>query len=205
MNATSTPAPQPTTKLVEIRLSAITRMEYTETVEVPIGITAAQLSDLAHRRYDTVGAGEFKEDADYWERGDCFAVDAEAPISEPTVKVTIDNEGGLDIREMPTARYVVADNWSHIFIGRNDSNTRWVFDTQLNTLLTAQLQSGNKWDELRGYTRADLLESIQQNDVIQDFEDNGLTATNELPQWAPAAAQPDESGTAESRPDRQRG
>lgn len=86
----------PTTKLVEVRLSALTRVEYMEVVEVPVDITADQLNELVNRRYDKVDGGEYVNDPEYWERGSCYAVDSDMPEAEPTLKVVIDADG-LDV------------------------------------------------------------------------------------------------------------
>lgn len=67
----------PKTKTVEVRLAALTRVEYTERVEVPADITAAELEQLVQERYDAVDGGLYTDDPDYWEQGNCYATDAE--------------------------------------------------------------------------------------------------------------------------------
>ncbi len=59
------------TKLVRITLTAQTRMEYTEIVEVPVNMTEHELNVLVAKRYDEVDGTEFVEDPEYWERGYC--------------------------------------------------------------------------------------------------------------------------------------
>ena len=75
----------PATKLVEVRLSAYTRVEYMEVVEVPANITQAELDDLVNARYRQVDGGEFTSDPEYWERGTCEAVLTDMPIAVPSM------------------------------------------------------------------------------------------------------------------------
>lgn len=57
------------TKKVRITLSALTRVEYSEVVEVPVSYNEDQMNDLANQLYSTLDGGEFNADPDYWERG----------------------------------------------------------------------------------------------------------------------------------------
>lgn len=52
------PKAKPATRLVEIRLSALTRVEYTEVMEVPANISDDELNDLVNCRYRDVDGGE---------------------------------------------------------------------------------------------------------------------------------------------------
>lgn len=79
----SSPAKAQGTRLVEVRLSALTRVEYTEVVEVPADISDAELGQLVDQRYAAVDGGEFTPDSEYWERGTCYAAAAE-PGDVPT-------------------------------------------------------------------------------------------------------------------------
>lgn len=74
-----------TTNLVEVRLSALTRVEYMEIVEVPVNITHAELDDLVNARYRQVDGGEFASDPEYWERGTCEAVVTDMPNAAPSM------------------------------------------------------------------------------------------------------------------------
>jgi len=67
-----------TTKLVRVHLTALTLLEYTEVVEVPADITDDELDGLVQKRYDAVDGGLFVGDPHYWEKGRCFATDADA-------------------------------------------------------------------------------------------------------------------------------
>jgi hypothetical protein len=83
------------TKLVEIRLAALVRVEHTEVVEVPANITEEELQQLVNDRYNKVDGGEYVDDADYWERGHCYATDAHAG-GEPSL-MAIRVEGGMHV------------------------------------------------------------------------------------------------------------
>lgn len=87
---------KPATKLVEVRLSALTRVEYMEVVEVPADISDDELNDLVNTRYSNVDGGEFQPDPEYWERGSCYAVDSDMPGATPTL-MAFRTEHGLHI------------------------------------------------------------------------------------------------------------
>lgn len=76
---------KPATKLVRITLTAFTRMEYAEVMEVPADITQAELDNIINERYDRVDGGDYSEDPDYWRRGQCFAETEDKAVSEPTM------------------------------------------------------------------------------------------------------------------------
>ena len=67
----------PEEKMVKVRvyLSALTRMEYTFDKMVPESAANSEqeLVDLANKEYFDADAGEFKEDDQFWEKGDCWA------------------------------------------------------------------------------------------------------------------------------------
>ena len=76
------------TKLVEIRLSALTRVEHMEVLEVPADCTPSELNELVNKRYEEVDAGEFTADPEYWERGTCEAVDSDMPDAKASLRVS---------------------------------------------------------------------------------------------------------------------
>lgn len=92
----------PATKLVEVRLSALTRVEYMEVVEVPADIAQEELDDLVNARYRQVDGGEFTSDPEYWERGTCEAVDSDMPDATPTM-MAFRTEHGLHIERADAA------------------------------------------------------------------------------------------------------
>jgi len=92
----------PATKLVEVRLSALTRVEYVEVVEVPADITQEELDDLVNKRYEQVDGGDYVSDPDYWKRGTCEAVDSQRPDATPTM-MAFRAEHGLHIERADAA------------------------------------------------------------------------------------------------------
>lgn len=56
------------TKLVRVTLAAMTRVEYSEVIEVPAEMTEAQLDALVDQRYNAVDGGLYVSDPEYWER-----------------------------------------------------------------------------------------------------------------------------------------
>lgn len=87
----------PKTKLVEVRLSALTRVEFMEVVEVPADVTQDELNALVNMRYSDIDGDQFTNDPEYWERGSCYAIDSDMPNAVPTVKAIRAN-GSLCIR-----------------------------------------------------------------------------------------------------------
>ena len=63
------------TKKVRINLSAMTRAEWSCSITVPKNISDDKLQELVRHFYDSVDAGEFTEDNEYWEKGDCYVED----------------------------------------------------------------------------------------------------------------------------------
>lgn len=74
------------TKLVRINLAVLTRVEYSEVVEVPSDMTEEELEALVDQRYREVDGGEYWDDSEYWERStSCgFAIenDSQAEVTK---------------------------------------------------------------------------------------------------------------------------
>lgn len=88
------------TQLVEIRLSALTRVEYVEVARVPSTLTDSELNDLVLKRYDQVDGGNFFDDPEYWERGTCYATPAAADaVAQIEVHM---GSSGMVISAIPT-------------------------------------------------------------------------------------------------------
>lgn len=66
------------TKKIRINLSAYTRVEYSEVIEVPVDTTDEELDEKVRQMYSDTDGGEFCSDNDYWEKGHCDWEDAEA-------------------------------------------------------------------------------------------------------------------------------
>ena len=56
---------------VQIRLAALTRMEYTKEIEVPDDTPDHVLDQKLKEIYDKTDGDKYLEDFDYWERGLC--------------------------------------------------------------------------------------------------------------------------------------
>lgn len=83
------------TKLVEVRLSALTRQEYMEVVEVPVDITLIELNNLVQKRYQAVDGGKFTSDPEYWEQSTCEAVDSDMPTAKASLVASRTAEGSF--------------------------------------------------------------------------------------------------------------
>jgi len=60
------------TKQVTIHLAALTRVEYSETVEVPVEFDKELMEEIVLETYDAVDGGEYNDDMDFWEKGNCY-------------------------------------------------------------------------------------------------------------------------------------
>lgn len=102
------------TKLVEVRLSALTRHEHMEVVEVPVDITPQELNSLVNQRYETVDGGEFWPDPEYWERDSCYAIDSEQTDAKASLLASR-TAGGLLVKraeaEMPAINNGESPTW----------------------------------------------------------------------------------------------
>ena len=87
------------TKKVRITLSALTRVEFTEILEVPADMTDEELNDLVDQRCDEVDGGEYTDDPHFWEKGDSCGWDIENdPRTVPGGKVARDNDGTFVVK-----------------------------------------------------------------------------------------------------------
>jgi len=57
-------------KKVRITIGALTRVEYTTTVEVPDDADDDAIREMADEIYDSTDGGEFQDDPNFWERGE---------------------------------------------------------------------------------------------------------------------------------------
>lgn len=63
------------TKKVRIHATGYTRVEYLETVDVPVELDAMDLQELADLVYDDSEGDEFTNDGQYWSKGECSATE----------------------------------------------------------------------------------------------------------------------------------
>lgn len=89
-------------------------------------------------------------------------------------------------------RYVVCEDWGHIFPGDELTNTRWVIDRIGGSLVKAQAQildaDRDQWVDLTGDQARDLKLSLDQNFGGGDYADAnlahfGVDLVDELPEW----------------------
>lgn len=82
-------------------------------------------------------------------------------------------------------RYLVSESWNHIFVGRTEQLTRWVFDREAGTMMLGQMyQEPGKWSNLHWSALNDLYASIQDNDSLGTLADSSVTTSETLPAWA---------------------
>jgi len=84
------------TKKIHIVLSALTRVEYSEVLEVPANMTAEELDELVDQRYDDVDGGEYYDDPDFWERGQGCGYQNE-PADSSTSGTVKRGDGGFEV------------------------------------------------------------------------------------------------------------
>ena len=58
------------TRRISIQLSALTRKEYTEILEIPADMSDDDIENLVGQRKDAIESDEYVEDRYFWERGD---------------------------------------------------------------------------------------------------------------------------------------
>ena len=96
----SEPQTSPQTRRVRICLSALTRVEYSEVLEVPVTMTRGDLDDLVERRYSDIDGTRFTEDMEFWEQGDCHWVSADP--SDPVDGRVTTGPDGFEVEDLST-------------------------------------------------------------------------------------------------------
>lgn len=81
-------------KLVRVTLAALTRVEYSEVIEVPADMTEAELEALVNQRYDEVDGGEYTSDDHFWEKSDSCEVTAAQATDKADFKLKRNKTGG---------------------------------------------------------------------------------------------------------------
>lgn len=56
---------------VRLRLSALTRLEFTKVVDVPEGTTKEELDQMVDDLYEETEGEDYYDDPHYWEKGTC--------------------------------------------------------------------------------------------------------------------------------------
>lgn len=102
-------------------------------------------------------------------------------VTGDDIQVLLDD--AIDAHEL--THYMVG-HWEHIFHDNAPaSQCRIVLDRVAQAVIYAQVKLENSWRSLGKDDRADLLESMNDNDVWSSIDmQEGLDKTNELPSWA---------------------
>lgn len=91
----------------------------------------------------------------------------------------------LAIEEHAMTLYMHGE-WEHIFFeGNPASECRLLLNTVEQIVVCAQVRDGDEWKTLNHESRADLLDSINDNDVWSNTDlSDEFERTNERPHWA---------------------
>lgn len=182
-----------TTKKVRITLAALTRVEYTEVLEVPADMSDEDLEALVDKRYDDVDGGNFVDDPDYWVRGECSFSIADEMDPEPNGVVAIDEDGNIVVsmgddkaHAVAIPRYLVAEGWSHL-LESGESTVRFALDRFSKAIIYAEILVGQKWCTASEALRKDLEDSVinANSERLESPVDYGLDKVDEdgLPSW----------------------
>ncbi len=98
---------QGTTRLVTIELTAMTRVQYSASVSVPVDATDEEIDELVNAMYARTDGSDFVDDPDYWERGNCYASPA---VDEPRADFQYSRcVDGAMVLEPMTMKHIIAD------------------------------------------------------------------------------------------------
>lgn len=79
--------------------------------------------------------------------------------------------------------YLVSHHWGHIFVGKREETTRWIYDCAKEELVSAQVLNGSEWVDLDAVAMSDLLEDIHSNDAPGAPVEWYLGIFDTLPSW----------------------
>lgn len=77
------------TRKIRVTLAALTRVEYSEVLEIPASLTQHEVDALVQQRYEDVDGGEYTDDGEYWRRGECHAEAADDSDPSPDNLVSL--------------------------------------------------------------------------------------------------------------------
>lgn len=82
------------------------------------------------------------------------------------------------------ANYACCEGWGHIFAA-SEVPTRWVVDLDSDEMIHAQALDGmGRWQPLDAASIADLMESVRDNDALNEPESFNVELLRDLPEWA---------------------
>lgn len=97
---------------------------------------------------------------------------------------------------MTENRYVISDQdnhpgsgWSHFFIEDRkevERDTRFVYDMDERTLVSADVKRGNKWHAMSRDEKEDLTDSLENANwkALEEPDGYGLVNSDDLPEWS---------------------
>jgi len=59
-------------KNIRVKLAVLTRVEYSRVISVPDDFSENELDRLVDETYRNTDGGEYLDDPDYWEKGNCY-------------------------------------------------------------------------------------------------------------------------------------
>lgn len=85
---------------------------------------------------------------------------------------------------LESPRYVVSTGWGHIFVGKREETTRWIYDREEAKLVNAQVLQSGQWIDLSSSDCDDLCDSIVNgNDAIENVDEFDLLELDEIAPW----------------------
>lgn len=111
--------------------------------------------------------------------GQPTAVSVEAAPKSPVAA-----RAGATVEVDPNSRYLVSDGWGHCFVGSKETLLRFVFDRQTDNFVACDAFVGGRWEACHRSERADLRESLEDNNVFENPQDSGcVEEVAEVPEW----------------------
>ncbi|MBK6616458.1 hypothetical protein [Ottowia sp.] len=95
----------------------------------------------------------------------------------------------VDSRTKPSwlkKKYLLAETWSHCFVGSKESTVRWLLEIGVG-VIAGQVLNGNRWEDMHRAEIADMQEEIDDNMIVDvwatEFEGEIVMVTD-IPDWA---------------------
>lgn len=88
--------------------------------------------------------------------------------------------------QVGAARYLIAEDWDHVFEGIGKRTCRYVYDREKERLIHLQLSRGARnWRNGTEAQRSDVEDSLRHGneEALENPSDWGIVQCNELPSW----------------------
>lgn len=95
--------------------------------------------------------------------------------------------------EQTQARYVIAENWRHIFDeAEGGRDVRFVYDRDAGAVTFMQVGTAGGWTDADAIQRDDVTDSLAtaNADALEDVSAWGLTQGDDVPEWAASPSGP---------------